>query len=82
MMTATSMRRNLFQVLDRALNGETVEIAYKGSTLRITSASAGPKLARAVRRHALLVDPQAIVETNTALMADLRRRWKRDDKAL
>jgi antitoxin (DNA-binding transcriptional repressor) of toxin-antitoxin stability system len=82
MMTATVMRKNLFQVLDRALQGETVEIVYKGSKLRVVSPAAGSKLARAVRRHALLVDPQSIVESDSALMADLERQWKQDDKDL
>ncbi len=82
MMTATVMRKNLFQVLDRALQGETVEIVYKGSKLLVISPAAGSKLSRAVRRHALLVDPQSIVESDTALMADLERQWKQDDKEL
>jgi hypothetical protein len=76
------MRKSLFQVLDRALQGETIEIVYKGSTLRVTSSSAGSKLARAVSRHALLVDPQSIVESDSALMADLERQWNQDDKTL
>ncbi len=82
MMTATVMRKSLFQVLDRALQGETIEIVYKGSTLRVTSPAAGSKLSRAIRRHALLVDPQSIVESDSALLADLERQWKQDDKAL
>jgi hypothetical protein len=82
------MRKELFHVLDRALQGETVEVVYKGSTLRVTAPADGSKLARAVRRHALLVDPQSIVESDTALMADLEHqwdhehRWDHDDKAL
>jgi antitoxin (DNA-binding transcriptional repressor) of toxin-antitoxin stability system len=76
------MRKNLFQVLDRAIQGETVEIVYKGSKVRVTSPAAGSKLARAVRRHALLVDPQSIVESDNGLMEDLERQWKQDDKTL
>jgi hypothetical protein len=56
MMTATAMRKNLFQVLNRALQGETIEIVYKGSRLRL---------------YALLVDPRSIVESDSALMAAL-----------
>ena len=82
MMTATVMRKNLFHVLDRAIQGETVEVVYKGSTIRVTAPADGSKLARAVRRHALLVDPQSIVESDSALMADLERQWNQDDKAL
>jgi len=82
MMTATVMRKNLFQVLDRAIQGETIEIVYKGSKLRVTSPASGSKLARAVRRHALLVDPQSIVESDAGLMEDLELQWKQDDKTL
>lgn len=81
-LTATSLRKDLFKVLDRALHGESVEILYKGSKLRLSAPSSGPKLARAVRRHALRVDPQSIVESDTALVKDFGKRWKRDDRAL
>jgi hypothetical protein len=81
-LTATDLRKNLFKVLDRALHGEPVEITYKGSKLRLSPPSAGSKLAGVVRRHALRVDPQSIVESDTALMKDLEKRWKRDDRAL
>jgi hypothetical protein len=40
------------------------------------------KLAGAVRRHALRVDPQSIVKSDAVLMADLEERWKRSDRAL
>jgi hypothetical protein len=51
--------------------GETVEVVYKSS-----------KLARAVRRHALLVPPESIVESDAGLMAELEKTWKRDDRKL
>ena len=82
MMTATVMRKNLFRVLDRAIQGETVEVVYKGAKLRVVAPADGSKLSRAVRRHALLVDPQSIVESDAGLMADLERQWKQDDKDL
>lgn len=81
-LNATEFRKNLFQVLDRALQGEAVEITYKGAKLRLTPPPDQSKLARAVRRHALLVDPPSIVESDARLMADLEKGWKRDDKAL
>jgi antitoxin (DNA-binding transcriptional repressor) of toxin-antitoxin stability system len=79
---ATVFRKNLFQMLDRALQGEQVEIVYKGSRLRLLPRTDQSKLARAVRRHALRVDPQSIVESDSRLMAGLERGWKRDDKSL
>ena len=81
-LKATDFRSNLFQTLDRALRGEVVEIVYKGSKLRLTPPSEGSKLARAVRRHALLVEPQSIVESDTALMTELEKGWQEDDQSL
>jgi hypothetical protein len=46
-----------------ALNGETV------------SADGGSKLAQAVRRHALLVPADSIVESNADLIAELEAKW-------
>jgi prevent-host-death family protein len=81
-LNATDFRKNLFQVLDRAVQGEAVEITYKGAKLRLMPPPDRSKLARAVRRHALLVDPQSIVESDASLMAELEERWKRDDESL
>jgi antitoxin (DNA-binding transcriptional repressor) of toxin-antitoxin stability system len=79
---ATEFRRNLFQMMDRALRGELVEITWRGSKLRLTPPPGGSKLSRAVRRHALQVDPASIVESDSKLMAEFNRAWKRDDHAL
>jgi len=76
------MRKTLFQVLDRALQGETVEIVYKGSKLRLSPPPAGSKLAGVIRRHALSVEPQSIVESDAALMKDFEKLWERDDREL
>jgi antitoxin (DNA-binding transcriptional repressor) of toxin-antitoxin stability system len=81
-LTATDLRKNLFHVLDRALKGEPVEVVYKGSKLRLTPMPGGSKLSRAVRRHALLVPPDSIVESDAELIAELEKKWKRDDKTL
>lgn len=81
-LNATDFRKNLFQVLDRAVQGEAVEITYKGAKLRLMPPPDRSKLARAVRRHALLVDPQSIVESDASLMAELEEGWKRDDESL
>jgi antitoxin (DNA-binding transcriptional repressor) of toxin-antitoxin stability system len=81
-VNATYFRKHLFEILDQALHGEAVEITYKGSTLRLTPQSGQTKLSRAVRRHALLVDPQSIVESDAGFLAKLEKGWRRDDKSL
>jgi hypothetical protein len=41
-----------------------------------------PKLAGFVRRHALRVDPQSIVESDVAFMDAFEKRWEQDDRAV
>jgi antitoxin (DNA-binding transcriptional repressor) of toxin-antitoxin stability system len=79
---ATEFRRNLFQLMDRALQGELVEITWRGSKLRLSPPPGASKLSRAVRRHALQVDPASIIESDPELMAEFRKGWKRDDRSL
>jgi antitoxin (DNA-binding transcriptional repressor) of toxin-antitoxin stability system len=81
-LTATNFRKHLFEVLDRAIRGEAVEITYKGSKLRLAPTQNTSKLARAVRRPTLLVDFEAIVGSDPELMEKLEQRWRRDDKNL
>jgi antitoxin (DNA-binding transcriptional repressor) of toxin-antitoxin stability system len=81
-LTATDLRKDLFRVLDRAMQGEAVEIVYKGSKLRLTPQTGESRLARAVRRHALLVPPQSIIESDAELMGELEKKWNQDDKEL
>jgi hypothetical protein len=80
--TATDFRKNMFETLERAVNGEAVEITWKGSSLRLTHQQGGSKLARAVHRPVLLVAPESIVEADTGLMAELEKQWSQDDLAL
>jgi hypothetical protein len=81
-LTATNFRKHLFQVLERAAGGEAIDITWKGSRLRLSRPQGGSRLGRAVRRHALLVPPGSIVESDAELMAELETQWRRDDEAL
>jgi antitoxin (DNA-binding transcriptional repressor) of toxin-antitoxin stability system len=76
--TATEFRKNLFDLLGRALRGETVEITYKNSTLKLVPSEPASKLARAKRQHALLVDPEAIVQSDAELVAGMEAAWRKD----
>ena len=60
-VTATEFGKSLFPVLERALRGEAI------------SAS---KVARAKRQHALLCDPDSIVHSDRALLAELESEWR------
>jgi hypothetical protein len=79
---ATQFRKHMFKILDLAIHGEAVEITYKGARLTLSSPPSGSKLAHAVRRNALLVDPESIVKTDAGLMADLETAWMKSDREL
>lgn len=72
----------MFEILDLAIHGEEVEIMYKGSKLTLSAQPGGSKLARAVRRNALQVDPQSIVESDAGLMGEFEAAWAKSDKEL
>ena len=80
-LTATDFRKHLFRTLERALEGESVEIVYKGARLRL-SPPTNSKLARAVQRPTLLVPPESIVESDFELMAELQANWQKGDRQL
>jgi len=80
-VTATQLRKQLFRTLDRAVHGETVEISYKGTTILLKTASTS-KLARAVRRPTILVNPDELVESDAELMTELESKWVSEAESL
>ena len=80
--TATALRKELFKILDSVVQGEPALITYKGAEVRIEASSGSSKLARAVKRDTLLVDPDSIIGSDTELMQELRAKWEEEDKLL
>ncbi len=80
-VTATDLRKNLFHNLDLVIRGEPVMITYKGVQLRLV-AEGGSKLARAVPRNALRVDPDSIVSSDADFMSTLNSKWAGEDNHL
>lgn len=79
---STEFRKNMFEVLDLVSHGQKFDIVYKGAKLTLSSAGGGSKLARVVRRNALQVDPESIVESDAALMGEFASAWAKSDKEL
>ena len=77
-MTVTNFRKDLFHLVEMAIEGETVEFEHKGVKLRLVASTAGSKLARAVRRddRIYLVHRDSIVESDPELMAEFEAEWK------
>ena len=78
----TKFRKHLFEILDLVIHGEPVGVSYKGSMVMLSVPPGESKLSRAVRRNALLVDPESIVSSDAGLMGELEHAWAESDKQL
>jgi antitoxin (DNA-binding transcriptional repressor) of toxin-antitoxin stability system len=74
-VTATALRKSLFDSLDRALKGDPVTVTYKGAELQIVAQHSDSKLARAVRRNAIVGDPDDLIHSDRDLLNDLEQQW-------
>ena len=81
-LNATEFRKNLFTVLERVREGETAEIDYKGSSIRVKASGSTSKLARAKRQNTLLCNPDDIVHSDKELLAEMEAEWEKDWKDL
>jgi hypothetical protein len=81
-LKATKFRKHLFEILDLAIHGESVGISYKGSMVMLSLPPGESKLARAVRRNALVVDPESIVSSDTDLVSEFEQAWAKSDQSL
>jgi prevent-host-death family protein len=52
-VTITEFRKNLFQIMERALNGEFVEINHKGQRVRLVPQASMSKLDRLVAHDSI-----------------------------
>ena len=52
-VTSTAFRKNLFQILERALQGELVEVAHKGPLIRLVPENKTGKLSRLIQRDTI-----------------------------
>lgn len=81
-MLATELRKNLFQTLEKASNGDPVMIEYKGVSLRLEAVIGKRKLAGAVRRNSIVGDPDLLVGSDIELMDQLEKKWLVEDAKL
>ena len=81
-MLATELRKNLFQTLEKASKGDTVMIEYKGISLRLEAIGGRSKLAGAVRRKAIVGDPELLIGPDLELLEGLDAKWAMEDSEL
>lgn len=57
-VTVTEFRKNLFQLVERALNGELIEVIHKNRAIRLVLTEPQSKLSRLVQRDTLNCTPE------------------------
>ena len=78
-MTATELRKQLFQTLDSVASGNTVEFSYKGKNMKIVTEMGTSKLARLRPQSYTLVSEREIElaaeEMKDQMQADWLAKW-------
>ena len=70
-VTTTEFRKNLFQIVERALQGEFVEVMHKGRLVRLVPGDKPGKMSRPVQRDTIHGTPEDLdrgqMEPNTEM---------------
>jgi len=74
-VTITKFRRDLFQLADRALQGEPIEFMHKGVVFKVVPATSTPKLSRLARET--VTAPGSSLDT-TELFKEMEAEWQKD----
>ena len=74
-VTSTEFRKNLFQIVDRALQGEFVEVSHKGRLLQLVPHQQSGKLRRLVKRDTIAGSHSDFEKAQKQLDAEMRKNW-------
>ena len=75
-VTSTEFRKNLFQLVERALQGEFVEVAHKGRIVRLVPGDKPSKLARLILRDTICGTLADLEKAQSELDAEMRNAWE------
>lgn len=80
-ITATEFRKDLFRVLESALDGESVDVTYKGRSLRVAPEKTPSKTSRIDRLKAKPLLPAEnspnLLEDMNEMARDLDSAWEK-----
>jgi prevent-host-death family protein len=77
-VTSTEFRKNLFQIVERALQGEFIEVSHKGRLVRIVPGEKPAKMSRLIRRETINGTLEDLDRSQQQLDTEMRAAW--DDK--
>ena len=75
-VTSTEFRKNLFQLVERALRGEFVEVAHKGRLVRLVPGDKPSKMSRLIQRDTFQGTPEDLDRGQRELDAEMRAAWE------
>jgi antitoxin (DNA-binding transcriptional repressor) of toxin-antitoxin stability system len=74
--STTEFRKNLFQIVDRVLQGELVEVAHKGRLIRLVPEDQPSKMSRLVLRDTISGTPEDFERAQQQLDDEVRNSWE------
>lgn len=76
----SEFRRNLFQLVDKALSGDVVEITHKGKTIRLVAETPSSKLDKLTPANIFNPDfsQKDHRKASRELFAEMEREWEKD----
>jgi prevent-host-death family protein len=75
-VTSTEFRKNLFQIVERAIQGEFVEVLHKGRVVRLVPGEKASKISRLIRRDTIHGTPEDLDRGQSQLDEEMRTSWE------
>ena len=75
-VTSTEFRKNLFQIVERSLQGEFVEVAHKGRLVRLVPGDKPSKMARLIARDTITGTLADLEQAQNELDSQMRSSWE------
>ena len=74
-VTSTEFRKHMFQLVERVLQGELVEIMHKGRLVRLVPEERPTKMSRLVQRDTINGTPEDLELAQQELDDEMRTAW-------
>ena len=74
--STTEFRKNLFQIVDRVLQGELVEVVHKGHLIRLVPEDKPSKMSRLVQRDTINGTPEDLEREQQLMDDEVRNAWE------
>jgi antitoxin (DNA-binding transcriptional repressor) of toxin-antitoxin stability system len=74
-VTSTEFRKNLFQIVERAIQGEFVEVLHKGRVVRLVPGDRPSKISRLIQRDTIHGTLEDLDRGQQQLDDEMRTSW-------